>query len=1091
MDPQDVWQNFYQLTQIPRPSHHEEQVRDFLVQFGKGLGLETIVDDVGNVLIRKPASPGMENRHGVILQAHMDMVAQPLDGTHDFLTEPIDAYVEGDWVMADGTTLGADDGSGVAIAMAVLQSKTLALGPIEALFTVNEEDGMDGALGLQPGLLQGDTLINLDSENEGEFTIGSAGGDYADVERQLYRSSRRRPHSGVHGDRQRAAGRPLRCEHQQGPGARHQVAGASVEPGRCSNTACGWRRSRAGPRPMPSPRQATALVVVPNDQVDAFLKYVQQYEGIVQSELAAVEPDLKVEATPAALPAKVMDEKVQRMLIDALYGTPQGVIRMSDAVPGLVETSTNMGIVNTADGQVGSHLSLAQLGGHGAGGHQSDDRQRMGPGGYSGDDQRPLFRLEPQPQLADPAPDAGCLQGRCTDKTPRSQPSTPGWNAGRSSASIRAWTPSPSGRRSRTCTRPNERMLVASVKKLNDFLIETLKQIPEKTAQPAPTPEPTAEAAATIQPLSMEECDGEAQAMAHALDVMAATQSDAPISDPVTGATGTGCMATVTGTGEQFESPDAVVKTLGAMLAEQGWTADPMLAAGGPNAIDEGYRKGDQICWAGAGWQADDSANCPKDQPVSACTVTPAQQIYTITLNCGVETSQAGAAATTGMANPASENCVKQGGTVSIVERGDGGQYGICTFADNQQCEEWALLRGDCPVGGVRITGYVTPAATYCAITGGTYAATGNGRAGRAGCLHLQQRRGVRCVGVLQRTMGAVAEGESQIEIVQDSALVRSCEVAPAASARPSRFVETSKVSAPGYEEQTMRSLTSSCTRREFLLRAGGGIAALVLLPAQPRSAVSAGKPPAADLDVKIGQMILAGFRDDKLKDKNPIVADIHERYLGGVVLFDYDVAMQKYKRNIKSPKQLQELDADLLAASPVPPLLISVDQEGGRINRLKPAYGFPPSYSEQYLGTLNDLGFTHECAETTAQTLKSVGINLNLAPVVDLNVNPDNPIIGYYERSFSADPDIVTAHALEVIKAHHEYGVLTTLKHFPGHGSSTGDSHLGFVDVTDTWAPVELEPFRNIIQAGMCDVVMTAHIFNAHLDPDYPATLS
>ena len=129
MDPQDVWQNFYQLTQIPRPSHHEEQVRDFLAQFGKDLGLETIVDDVGNVLIRKPASPGMEKRHGVILQAHMDMVAQPLDGTHDFLTEPIAAYVEGDWVKADGTTLGADDGSGVAIAMAILQSKTLAWAP--------------------------------------------------------------------------------------------------------------------------------------------------------------------------------------------------------------------------------------------------------------------------------------------------------------------------------------------------------------------------------------------------------------------------------------------------------------------------------------------------------------------------------------------------------------------------------------------------------------------------------------------------------------------------------------------------------------------------------------------------------------------------------------------------------------------------------------------------------------------------------------------------------------------------------------------------------------------------------------------------
>ena len=214
--------------------------------------------------------------------------------------------------------------------------------------------------------------------------------------------------------------------------------------------------------------------------------------------------------------------------------------------------------------------------------------------------------------------------------------------------------------------------------------------------------------------------------MAHALDVMAATQSDAPISDPVTGASGTGCQATVTGTGEQFESPDAVVKTLGSMLEEQGWTADPMLAAGGPNAIDRGYRKGDQICWAGAGWQPDASANCPKDQPVSACQVTPAQQNYTVTLNCGVETPQGEAAATAGMANPASVNCTEQGGTLSIEERGDGGQYGICTFEDNRQCEEWALLRGDCPVGGVKVTGYVTPAATYCAITGGTYAVTGN-----------------------------------------------------------------------------------------------------------------------------------------------------------------------------------------------------------------------------------------------------------------------------------------------------------------------------------------------------------------------------
>jgi beta-N-acetylhexosaminidase len=288
-----------------------------------------------------------------------------------------------------------------------------------------------------------------------------------------------------------------------------------------------------------------------------------------------------------------------------------------------------------------------------------------------------------------------------------------------------------------------------------------------------------------------------------------------------------------------------------------------------------------------------------------------------------------------------------------------------------------------------------------------------------------------------------------------------------------------------------MDGAVSHITRRDFLVGGCGAIATLALARANRPSTVSAHPLPEPPLDVKIGQMILAGFRDDKLKHQNPIVDDLRKRFLGGVVLFDFDVALWKYKRNIKSPRQLEELDADLHDTTPVPPLLISIDQEGGKINRLKPAYGFPPSYSQQYLGTLNDLAFTHQCAETAAQTLKDMDINLNLAPVVDLNINPTNPIIGKYERSFSADPAVVTAHALEVIKAHHEKGILTTLKHFPGHGSSTGDSHLGFVDVTDTWSAVELEPFRNIIQAGMCDVVMTAHIFNANLDPLYPATLS
>ncbi|HSM56313.1 MAG TPA: glycoside hydrolase family 3 protein [Candidatus Sulfomarinibacteraceae bacterium] len=288
-----------------------------------------------------------------------------------------------------------------------------------------------------------------------------------------------------------------------------------------------------------------------------------------------------------------------------------------------------------------------------------------------------------------------------------------------------------------------------------------------------------------------------------------------------------------------------------------------------------------------------------------------------------------------------------------------------------------------------------------------------------------------------------------------------------------------------------MRRSPPACTRREFLQLAGAGITTLVLPPLWWSIGGPSGHLSETRLDVKIGQMILVGFRGLMLSHDNAIRTDLVQRYVGGVVLFDYDVATQNDRRNISEPSQLAALNQGLQDTTPVGPLLISVDQEGGRVNRLKAGRGFPPSYSQEYLGKLNNLALTRAHARTTARTLRSVGINLNLAPVVDLNLNPDNPIIGKYGRSFSADPDIVTAHAVETIKAHRDVGVLTSLKHFPGHGSARGDSHSGFVDVTGTWSKVELEPFRNIIRAGLCDTVMTAHLFNAHLDPNNPATLS
>ena len=250
--------------------------------------------------------------------------------------------------------------------------------------------------------------------------------------------------------------------------------------------------------------------------------------------------------------------------------------------------------------------------------------------------------------------------------------------------------------------------------------------------------------------------------------------------------------------------------------------------------------------------------------------------------------------------------------------------------------------------------------------------------------------------------------------------------------------------------------------------------------------------PPQANvsLDIKIGQMLLVGFRGLSVNNKSPIIRDIKNLHLGGVILFDYDLTLKSSKRNIKSPKQVKKLVEQLQAASRIP-LFIAIDQEGGKIRRLKEKFGFPRTVSAQYLGKKNDLALTYKHATKMAKTLANLGINFNFAPVVDLNINSNNPVIGKLERSFSADPEIVTNHALEFIRAHYEQGVLCALKHFPGHGSSTNDSHLGLVDVTNTWVESELEPYRSIIQLDQANAIMTAHVFNRHYDPDYPATLS
>ena len=257
--------------------------------------------------------------------------------------------------------------------------------------------------------------------------------------------------------------------------------------------------------------------------------------------------------------------------------------------------------------------------------------------------------------------------------------------------------------------------------------------------QPVPSQAPEPESAA-LQPPIAEVCNGMAQALMEAASRAAkppayieVTQSEEPVSltDPTTMASGTACRATINGTGAQYMGPDAIVKEITAVLTGGGWEEDMQLASGGPTGMGSGYRSGDLVCIAAAIWHPDPLANCPADKPISECTVTPEQQLYTITIDCaqaaGQPPPQGVAPAPALKSNPAAQNCKALGGKSRIEEGPGGGQYGVCYFGDNYQCEEWALMRGDCPAGGVRVTGYNTPAARYCAITGGEYAITGNG----------------------------------------------------------------------------------------------------------------------------------------------------------------------------------------------------------------------------------------------------------------------------------------------------------------------------------------------------------------------------
>ncbi|MBM2813552.1 MAG: glycoside hydrolase family 3 domain protein [Ignavibacteria bacterium] len=243
-------------------------------------------------------------------------------------------------------------------------------------------------------------------------------------------------------------------------------------------------------------------------------------------------------------------------------------------------------------------------------------------------------------------------------------------------------------------------------------------------------------------------------------------------------------------------------------------------------------------------------------------------------------------------------------------------------------------------------------------------------------------------------------------------------------------------------------------------------------------------------LDEMLGQMLLVGFRGVQVDETSPIVKDIQRGIIGGVILFDKDVELGTDLRNFERFDQVEVLNESLKRFSKTK-LFISVDQEGGKVCRLRGEYGYPATISQQGIGDYNSIKLTVNHSSIIARALYYAGFNLNFAPVVDLNINPDCPVIGKLERSFSSEPEMVIKHSSIFIDEHRRYKIACVPKHFPGHGSAKTDTHFGIADVTDTWTERELEPYIALIASGKLDCVMTAHIFNSKLDPDYPATLS
>ncbi len=352
LKPERLWHHFFEICQIPHCSKHEEQIVQYLIDFGKNLGLETISDEVGNVVIRKQATPGYESKPSIALQSHVDMVCEKnADTEFDFSKDAIQPYIDGEWVKAKGTTLGADDGIGVATQMALLEAKDLNHGPIECLFTVDEETGLTGAFALQGDMLKSKILLNLDSEDEGEIFMGCAGGKDT-VGRLAYQteavsagmkaihvkvSGLMGGHSGDDIEKKRGNANKILIRFLWEMDKKYGIRIGTIDGGNLRNAIA---------------REAEAVIMVAENNTANLLADAKELNAAVQSELKISDKDVKLEAQETTVPANVIDETSAKKLIAAAYALPHGVVAMSQDIEGFVETSTNLASIKMDNGQL-------------------------------------------------------------------------------------------------------------------------------------------------------------------------------------------------------------------------------------------------------------------------------------------------------------------------------------------------------------------------------------------------------------------------------------------------------------------------------------------------------------------------------------------------------------------------------------------------------------------------------------------------------------------------------------------------------------------------------------------------------------------